>query len=168
MKLAKDIGRIQTILLTRLIGVSVLFVMASLCYADIKSGWIFVPAYLLRTGLLNCTYPLDESVLMDHVPVNVRGRWKSLESVSAFGWCGSAALGGLLADKYDYATTFVFTATLQGLGALIQIPLIALVPIDEASKDKSEWPDSDKLEKCWRENEAVWMFKHVASKTETG
>jgi hypothetical protein len=37
---------------------------------------------------------------MDFVPKQERARWKSLESVGAFGWCGSAALGGILADKY--------------------------------------------------------------------
>ena len=36
---------------------------------------------------------------MDFVPKNERARWKSLESVSQFGWCGSAVLGGYLADK---------------------------------------------------------------------
>jgi hypothetical protein len=26
-------------------------------------------------------------------------RWKSLQSIASFGWCGSAAVGGILADK---------------------------------------------------------------------
>ena len=55
----------------------------------------------------NCTYPVEESILMDYVPKNTRARWKSLESVSQFGWCGSALAGGLLADKYGYARTCV-------------------------------------------------------------
>ena len=30
-----------------------------------------------------------------------------------FGWCGSAALGGYLADKFDYNFTFLITAMIQ-------------------------------------------------------
>ena len=29
---------------------------------------------------MNCTYPVEESILMDYVPKNTRARWKSLES----------------------------------------------------------------------------------------
>ena len=54
---------------------------------------VVVAIYLLRTGLMNCTYPLEESILMDFVPKETRARWKSLDSISQFGWCGSAALG---------------------------------------------------------------------------
>lgn len=57
---------------------------------------------ILRTGLMNCTYPLTESILMDTVRRDTRARWKSLESVTAFGWCGSAVIGGALADRYSY------------------------------------------------------------------
>ena len=66
-----------------------------------------VTLYILRTALMNCTYPVEESILMDYVPKNTRARWKSLESVSQFGWCGSALAGGLLADRYGYARTCV-------------------------------------------------------------
>ena len=33
---------------------------------------------------------------MDFVPKDTRSRWKSLDSIAAFGWCGSAAIGGIL------------------------------------------------------------------------
>ena len=49
----------------------------------------------------------------DGVPEATRARWKSLESVSQFGWCGSAMVGGVLADKFGYARTFVVTIALQ-------------------------------------------------------
>eukprot|EP00967_Tisochrysis_lutea_P092354 scaffold133115_cov36-Tisochrysis_lutea.AAC.1 len=95
--------------------------------------------YICRTGLMNCTYPLEESLLMDHVPNELlssrstpphhlirsaRGRWKSLDSISVFGWCGSAALGGYLADRYSYSATFLVTSAIQLVGTLVQIPLL--------------------------------------------
>ena len=36
--------------------------------------FIIIPIYVVRTGVINCTYPLEESVLMDHVPKSTRGR----------------------------------------------------------------------------------------------
>lgn len=57
---------------------------------------------------MNCTYPLTESILMDTVPRDKRARWKSLESVTAFGWCGSAVIGGALADRYDYGQSVFY------------------------------------------------------------
>jgi hypothetical protein len=52
---------------------------------------------------MNSTYAIQESVLMDFVPKSTRARWKSLESVASFGWCGSAVLGGVLADASSYS-----------------------------------------------------------------
>ena len=38
--------------------------------------------YMLRTALMNCTYPLSASLMMDSVPRNQRARWQSLGSIS--------------------------------------------------------------------------------------
>ena len=54
---------------------------------------LLVVVYLVRTGLMNCTYPLEESILMDFVPSHTRARWKSLDSVGVFGWCRLRSLG---------------------------------------------------------------------------
>jgi hypothetical protein len=52
---------------------------------------VFV-ADIVRTGLMNCTYPLSESIVMDSVPKNQRARWKSLESVLQFGYAVTLAV----------------------------------------------------------------------------
>ena len=124
---SKTLGRAQTMVAVKLVGVCLLATMAYLkswvdssrpvigpgemgsgsVEAESGSGskpvlgppdqWrvvIVIAIYLVRTGLMNCTYPLEESVLMDYVPKSTRARWKALDSVSMFGWCGSAALGG--------------------------------------------------------------------------
>jgi MFS family permease len=125
-------GRVQAALVLRTVGVSLLFLMVF--------GWkgfldrhpmVLVCVYILRTSFINSTYPLDESVLMDFVPKDERARWKSLESVAAFGWCGSAAVGGWIADKYDYRYTFLVTAILQSIATAIGALLIPLVPRKE-------------------------------------
>ena len=87
-----------------------------------------VAIYLMRTTLMNCTYPIEEAVLMDYVPPGTRARWKALDSISSFGWCGSAAIGGLIADAYDYSTTFLITAALQGAGVAVCALLFFVIP----------------------------------------
>jgi len=124
-------GRVQTMIILNSLGVSCLFAMVfAKKYLD-SHPIILVAIYVLRTALMNSTYPLDESILMDYVPKNERARWKSLDSVASFGWCGSAALGGWLTDKYDYTFTFLITAIIQSVGVLFYFALVPLVPRKE-------------------------------------
>merc|ERR1711871_1856523 len=110
-----------------------------------KGQWlVMVPIYLFRTGLMNCTYPLEESISMDFVPKEQRSRWKSLESIAQFGWCGSAALGGYLVDRYNYSYTFLITAFIQGTSLLFWSMLIPLVPRKEHSSSVEKGCDRDK------------------------
>ena len=54
--------------------------------------------------LMNCTYPLEESILMDFAPKETRARWKSLDSnPPPLGWSagGAQRLG---TDKYSLAS----------------------------------------------------------------
>jgi len=75
---------------------------------------------------------------MDFVPKQERARWKSLDPVASFGWCGSAAFGGWLADKYDYTATFLITAILQTIGIAVWCLLLPLVPRTEGRHTMEE------------------------------
>ena len=125
---ASTFGRVQTCLLLQLLGVSCLMAMALFQHYLDSHKAVLVPLYIVRTALMNAPYPLEESILMDFVPKNERARWKSLESISVVGWCGSAALGGYLTDRWNYTVTFFITACMQLLGALILGFLLPLVP----------------------------------------
>jgi MFS family permease len=144
----KRYGRVETTVASIVIGVSLLLWMTVLSYnvgtvnqSDVTSGtstsslWdnnrykaiLIVVVYLFRTGIINSCYPLLESILMDNVPSNQRARWKSLESIAAFGWTGSALAGGILSDAHSYQFTFSMTAWMQlasGLILLIIQPLV--------------------------------------------
>lgn len=50
---------------------------------------------------------------MDYVRKDSRGRWNSLDCLLAFGWCGSAVVGGFLLDRYGFDLTFIITASAQ-------------------------------------------------------
>ncbi len=156
--LAKTYGRIRTTLGFSFTGIALLFVVCVMEWTsprgtpDDDKGYVFTSVekvfvlglYLLRTSLMNATYPLLESTLMDAVPQDERARWKSLESVAVFGWAGSAVLGGYLADEFGYGSSFVLTCALQALGSCLLLPLLsrvddvaaaaaAVAPVDESA-----------------------------------
>ena len=51
--------------------------------------------------------------------------------MASFGWCGSAAFGGWLADKCDYTYAFFLTAIIQTIGISVWSLLLPLVPRHE-------------------------------------
>ena len=135
-------GRVQATLLFSSLGVGLLFSMVFFkSYLD-GHPIVLVPIYILRTALMNCSYPLQESILMDFVPKQERARWMSLDSVASFGWCGSAAFGGWLSDKYDYTYTFLITAIIQGVGVAVWALLLPLVPRKEGHHAHDDAHDS--------------------------
>lgn len=136
-------GRVQATLVFSTFGVSMLYAMVFFkTYLD-AHPLLLVPIYVLRTSLMNCSYPLQESILMDFVPKHERARWKSLDSVAGFGWCGSAMLGGWLSDRFDYTYTFLITAIIQTVGTGVFALLLPLVPRTEGNNTHSEEDDND-------------------------
>lgn len=138
----KRMGRVETTVVSTIIGVGLLLWMTWLSHdvgasSDVSpsSLWndnprralLIVGVYLLRTGIMNCSYPLLESILMDNVPSNQRARWKSLESIASFGWTGSALVGGILSDEHSYQFTFAMTAWVQLAGGLLLMVIQPLV-----------------------------------------
>ena len=47
---------------------------------------------------------------MDFCARENRGFWNAVDSITRFGWSGSAVLGGFLVDRYDYGATFLATS----------------------------------------------------------
>eukprot|EP00299_Pterocystis_sp_00344_P012211 c5826_g1_i2.p1 GENE.c5826_g1_i2~~c5826_g1_i2.p1 ORF type:complete len:267 (+),score=49.40 c5826_g1_i2:617-1417(+) len=126
-KLSTYTGRVQAIVISRGAGVGCLLAMVFL--QNHRGDWrVMVPIYIIRTALVNCSYPIEESILMDAVPQETRARWKSVESIASLGWSGSAALGGILADQHGYSFTFLITACLQAVSALLWLTLLPWVP----------------------------------------
>lgn len=126
-RLSRAVGRIEMIVAGRTLGVTLLVTMGWLQLHAGYGGFALVPIYVLRTALMNAGYPLEESVLMDVVPKGRRARWKALEAVSQFGWCGSAAVGGYLGDRFGYPFTFLITAAIQGAATVLCATLIGAV-----------------------------------------
>jgi len=154
------VGRVQTTALYNIGGISLLLCMVFFKkFLDVHPIYL-VPIYVFRTGLMNATYPLCESILMDFVPKDQRARWKSLDSVASFGWCGSAAFGGWLADKYDYTHTFLVTAVFQIVSTGVWCLLLPLVPRVEGSQVAEEEAED--------EDEAAAGDNVLGNEVETG
>ena len=83
-RVSTRLGRIETTVLFDIAGTSLLFFMTWLsrdeAHLDMANEYLIVVVYVLRTGIMNSSYPLLQSILMDNVPSNKRARWKSLES----------------------------------------------------------------------------------------
>mmetsp|Transcript_7638 Transcript_7638/g.18547 ORF Transcript_7638/g.18547 Transcript_7638/m.18547 type:complete len:194 (-) Transcript_7638:791-1372(-) len=124
---AHFIGRVQTIVTNRLIGITLLLFIATHTGLWTVPAAI-VPLYICRTSIMNAQYPIQRSILMDYVPKATRARWASVESVTQFGWSGSAAVGGFLIERYGFQTTFFVTASMQLVGWLCSLLLLPLVP----------------------------------------
>ena len=133
-------GRVQATLLFSCIGVFLLYSMVFFKSFFDNHPFLLKTINILRTGLMDCFYPLQESILMDSVPKHERARWKSLDAVVLFAWSTSCALGGFLTDRYDYFFTFLVTALTQTIGVAFWLLLLPLVPRNEG-RDEEETAD---------------------------
>ncbi len=124
------LGRVQAMALFKAVGIILLYIMASL-----KAIWtvphIIIPIYLTRTCIMNATYPLQKSIMMDYVPKHARAKWNSFEALTSFGWSGSAALGGWLIQHYGFGMNFYITASIQLAAWSVMLLLMPLVPRQE-------------------------------------
>jgi MFS family permease len=122
-RLSGMVGRVQACLLFSALGVACLFALAYIQYLP-----LVLLVFMLRGALQNSIYPIDRSIIMDFVPSNQRGRWNSIESLSAMTWSGSALIGGYLMDTHDYRYTFVITGWIYLFACILRLPLLVLVP----------------------------------------
>ena len=125
-KVAGRIGRVQSTMVFALSGTCCLFGLAY-----VESLPVVILVFILRGAFQNSIYPIDRSIIMDFVPTEQRGRWNSVESISAMTWSGSAVIGGYLMDSHDYRFTFVITGWIYLCACVLRIPLLFLVPKSE-------------------------------------
>ena len=123
---SERLGRCPVSIILKLIGVTMLVFMILM-----QHEWklLICIAYVLQGSFLGSTQALTRSIVMDHVPSNERAKWSALESINIFGWCGSAALGGMLVNLFhgNVIPVFWFTAFFQVVGILPLVPLIKVV-----------------------------------------
>ena len=142
LRMSKRFGRVQTLVILRTSSIVMLIVIGAVSM-HLRSGhllegqseWtkrlvvVFIVAlFLMRSALANVPTPIATSISMDFVPSDQRARWSSLGSIAAAAWSGSAAVGGVLADRYGYAFVFMLTAAFHVAGTLTQAILLPIVP----------------------------------------
>ena len=141
---AKRYGRARVAMCFGLTGAAAMVALGSLpkhSDADADDGsnqhhhpwardWrVCVPLYFLSCAQ-HCCRPLKKSILMDFSERRHRGGWNAVDSITRFGWSGSAVVGGFLIDSYSYQLNFVVTGAMLGVAALLW-PLI-FVYVDKA------------------------------------
>ena len=78
-------GRVQTILLFKIIGVNLMGFMGLYPQIWTKLG-VIIPVYVVRTAIINSAYPLQKSILMDYVP-KVSNCWSHIWNRPDFTIC---------------------------------------------------------------------------------
>lgn len=128
---SRGFGRAHTVFVLNVVGVISLYMFIILKFYVGSHPAILIPFYIIKISTMEACSPLEESIMMDFAPRDQRSMWMSLESISTVGWCGSAALGGYLSDKFGYSQTFLLTAILQTFNCVLCIPLLFMVPRKE-------------------------------------
>lgn len=123
-QLSRHRGRVQMIFFFQL--------SAIICLVGISfypALLLLIPLFILRGSLMNASYPLSRSILMDTVPKRQRGKWNALDTF-AWGlfWNASAAIGGFLIGENNFQRCFLITAGIYLIGT---IPVIMLLPLVE-------------------------------------
>lgn len=109
----------------------------------LRDKWYVALALYFFSTFQHCCRPLKKSILMDYTTKRTRGRWNSLDSVTRFGWSGSAVLGGYLIQNYSYGLTFLVTAFAQIVSATM---LFALIPLMGSDHEKSVLSTSSSIQ----------------------
>merc|ERR1711988_1982131 len=76
-----------------------------------------VPLYFISCAQ-HCCRPLKKSILMDFSRRQERGGWNAVDSITRFGWSGSAVVGGFIIDAYGYSLAFLVTGAMLATAAL--------------------------------------------------
>lgn len=118
---SRALGRMPIIVVTRMSSLVCLFAMSF-----VKPLPLQILLFLMRGGMMRCSQPLRRSILMDHVPKEIRARWNALESLSVFSWSGSAVVGGFLIDSYGYRICFFITSFVYLAGLSLELFLLPL------------------------------------------
>ncbi|DBA02012.1 TPA: hypothetical protein N0F65_000259 [Lagenidium giganteum] len=120
-RLSLSYGRMPMVVVTRAIGISLLF-----CMAFAKPMWLEVVLFLLRVGFMRAPDPLVRSLVMDHVGHDARARWNALDSVVWFAFSESALLGSYIIDTYGYRPCFIVSGAIYVLGLLVDLLVLPL------------------------------------------
>lgn len=114
-------SRTRSTVLTHYVGTALLFIIS------FGGPAIFIlPLVVLRNAVMNSNVPIVQSMIMDLVPSEHRGKWSGIASLRRLTWSGSAFLGGWLSDSHNYRFAFFITACFHSLSGIFVICLLPL------------------------------------------
>eukprot|EP01059_Diplonema_ambulator_P002512 TRINITY_DN12128_c1_g1_i1.p1 TRINITY_DN12128_c1_g1~~TRINITY_DN12128_c1_g1_i1.p1 ORF type:complete len:513 (+),score=137.94 TRINITY_DN12128_c1_g1_i1:40-1539(+) len=131
--LSLKIGRVQADILLWYCGISCLLAMAYIgsrggFNSHIKNRTAVLGLWFMRAGFLQSTAAIQNSIIMDYVPKKERAKWAALGSITAAGWCGSAAVGGALINLHGYSFVFLTSSCFHVASTILRMPCLFLVP----------------------------------------
>lgn len=136
-KIAKDFGRIQTILF---FYASATIFFAAIPIFNLRGNhlWLLALLRIASSAFGDSFRPLEEALLADSLPRNKRARWMSLiSSLSGLHQSATAILGGYLSDIWGYRGTFLATCGGEFLALACFALLLPLVPERETRSSRT-------------------------------
>lgn len=127
-RIAKKIGKIETMFLVQFIAILCLLIIAL-----IPPFVIVFLAFIWRGAFMNASQPIQKSILMDLTPKANRGMINALQVLTfGFLWSMSAGIGGILLDRFNFSVLYYITVVLYIIGTF---PILLLRPY--LKKEKS-------------------------------
>ncbi|CAB9498258.1 Major Facilitator Superfamily [Seminavis robusta] len=127
-RIARKLGRIQTIVLLSTCSVSVFAIIPIFNVRSNRFGILMI-LHILSSSFGDSIHPLEEALLADSLPRNQRARWMSLNgSLSGLHQSATAIIGGYLSDYWGYRGTFLATCVGEIMGLAIFALLLLLQP----------------------------------------
>lgn len=113
MRISRVTGRVQTVIASKLFGFAF---MAAIIVGDGRYWGIQTLAatlQVMRTGLMNSSAVVMQSIMGDYTPKNTRGKWQAMDMITSFGWSGSSLFGAWMLDRFKgdhpYRTLFLIS-----------------------------------------------------------
>lgn len=128
-RISRTTGRVAATVGFRLLGCACFIGMTALYQLGAPAAAV-VAAYLVRTWVMNSTGGVTKSIIHDIVPPSQRARYAAVDSVNQATWAGSAAVGGVIIDRYGYVHNFYATACMQAMGLPCLLVARGMVPME--------------------------------------
>lgn len=128
VRAATVIGCGRTSLLCNILGCVLLATLLTT-----SKPFLFVMCHLLRSAVQNGVASVEQGMVLNTTNSAHRGKWTAVESVITVSWYGSSVIGGRLADRWGYKTSFAVTLGFYIICTLSLIPVAVVYSDDDES-----------------------------------
>jgi len=141
-RIAKKLGRAESCVVFVMLGAIFLVVFA----LGAGRSWMPIPLaatiWVLRTSTGRAWVPCLQSIIYTCVPATKQGRYTAVLSIKSYTFSVFSGVGGGIADRYGFRMSFMITAVVHALTALVFIPVVRwFAPAEDAIASEQSAPN---------------------------